>query len=358
MAAGARALAEWLAELEAREQRTTEAPAQNDATSVSVPKQGAPSSRSSVSQLSQTPAPRTSTRSLTSSIAHLVMPDGDLGEGTPGFPLDRPSEPTALEPRPRLTPDPTAQRFGDRDPTGVGKLAEGLPEEASFFHREATVPTEPFVRSSYERIELGALPAPLWFDDAITHHGMALPLEGDGADHTSFDELEVEPESVVEAPAARADRRRSRLDRRRRARRAAAHGGRRGRARRHGERRAAAGRREASASSRISAAAWCSRRTTTCLLVAFGLEVAGEDDVADRDGLGARRRGDGARCRAPSMASGTGHRAADRRAHRASSTAAGPMARLRIPPEASRRRARSRRRPRPTGRCSSAAPAG
>ncbi len=205
MAAGARALAAWLAELETRESKQALA-WQPEVTSISVPKPV------------DTPPPRPSARSLTASLANVPSPEADFGEGTPGF-QDHERSTTAVSryeataatavaapPRPEPTASTTGHRFLDTATSarwghegtvaGVGRLADALPDDpafASFQNREPTVPNEPFSRPSYEVLQLlpGVSPSSLRFDDDITHHSMPLP----GApEDTSYDSLEIDGE--------------------------------------------------------------------------------------------------------------------------------------------------------------------
>lgn len=219
MMAGARTLAAWLAELDARPSKP--APDwQPEVTSLNLPKPG------------DTPAPRPSARSMTASLANVPEPGGDLGEGTPGFvdPQWRPTatsiprfeddkersttalqryeptstaisapprEPTASSTGPRFLETATSARWGhDATVSGVGRLADALPEDPvpSFQNREATVPSsEPFSRPSYEALQLlpGVPPSSLRFDDDVTHH--SIPLPG-GPEDTNYDSLEVDGE--------------------------------------------------------------------------------------------------------------------------------------------------------------------
>ena len=139
---------------------------------------------------------------------------------------------------------------------------------------------EPPTRQSYGKLEMmpGVAPSALRFDDEATQHGFAAPI----GEATSFDDLQVELEAARRRRAGstsrstttcgRARRRSSRPERRRTVVVAAALDG--------GERESCGRSRRASASSRISAAVSCSSSTDDALIVAFGLEVAGEDDVA------------------------------------------------------------------------------
>ncbi len=213
MLGGSRKLCEWLAELETREtkQSLPWSPDTSGNTSMSVSKQQAPS-----------PPTRPSARSVTQSLANVPVPRGDLGEGTPGFADFADAPPTATahpgrgselrlatEPVPSFTDRERSTTalvptFGDRDPTssttagwaneattaGVAKLSDALPD-TSFQNRESTVPTEPS-RPSYEALHFAqsVAAAALRFDDEITHHGMSVPVE-----ETSYDHLSLEPEA-------------------------------------------------------------------------------------------------------------------------------------------------------------------
>ncbi len=211
MAAGARALASWIADLETREIKV-ELAWQPEVTSISVPKPTTP------------PA---AARSTTQSLANVPSPGGDLGEGTPGYGDPQFAEPsTTAVSRYELTatavtapsrPDPTISATSSRylDPTvtssrwghegtvaGVGRLADVLPDDpgfAGFQNREPTAPSDPAARPSYEVLQLGhgAAPSSLRFDDDITHH--SYPLAG-AAEDTSYDSLEVEAENAPVAP--------------------------------------------------------------------------------------------------------------------------------------------------------------
>ncbi len=259
MQGGARALAEWLTELDARSKG--EVALSRDASSMSVQR-----SKSASQQPAQRPS---QTQSL------VPVPPLDLGAGTPGFSTEAPvpppaPEPTATAPRqfgggfegdatttsaqdqyasrlsttgvsfqrfgdrdptsggtsPARFPDPTQtsqRRFGDRDPTantatsvkwghegtasGVGRLADMLPPDST-----GSAPIGPPApenprasRPSYGEIVLlpGSSPAALRFDDDVTaaSFGQPMPI----GDATSFDDLQVEsdiapPEIVMDEP--------------------------------------------------------------------------------------------------------------------------------------------------------------
>ncbi|HEY4177609.1 MAG TPA: protein kinase [Kofleriaceae bacterium] len=197
LAGGAQKLATWLTEIEARP-----APADEqwhvEATSISVPKED-------VSAVAEAPE-RPTIPSLAQSLANLVVPR-EIGDGTPGFDAEVPPTVTAARAiaaeftretsRPsaqRLAWDPAtnpAARFGDRDPT-----ASTSAMDLSFAQREQTVPTEPFTRPSVEAMQFNA--------PEDTHHGMTvfadeLSLEADNvplpndmlADEPIDDELAI-----------------------------------------------------------------------------------------------------------------------------------------------------------------------
>jgi tetratricopeptide (TPR) repeat protein/tRNA A-37 threonylcarbamoyl transferase component Bud32 len=84
--------------------------------------------------------------------------------------------------------------------TGHARLADVLPPETVADGLAAGPETTPFVRRSYERLELaaGVAPSALRFDDDATHYGFALPPAA--PDDTSYDALDVDPDPP--APAA------------------------------------------------------------------------------------------------------------------------------------------------------------
>jgi serine/threonine protein kinase/tetratricopeptide (TPR) repeat protein len=256
MGAGARALAAWLADLDARPSALEMSWAQDPISRSLAMKPGVPPD----------PPLRPSTRSLTVSInAPVLTPPTDVSVGTPpplAFPMDAPSDRTTDPRAPKLPPEGatpatgqpfsvrmitetapvrfeiTGQRWTDRtssgsgqrwsdrtssgsgqrwtertpsssgqrfiDPTaaqwapqgtaaGVGRLADALPPEVRpepFGHLP-----EPIVRQSYEKIE----PSPGRFDDDATSQSPAAP------EATSFDDLQVELEFVTPADAAPID---------------------------------------------------------------------------------------------------------------------------------------------------------
>ncbi|MFN0248069.1 MAG: serine/threonine-protein kinase PknK [Kofleriaceae bacterium] len=208
MLGSSRKLAEWLVELEQKPARQSLqwSPDTSGNTSMSVPKTAPPT--------------RPSARSVTQSLANVPIPGGDLGQGTPGFaeieevppralpdprlPAERPSF-FDREPSTAVTPADIA-KFGDRDPTssttgwglesttaGVPKLSDSLPD-ASFQNRDSTVPTEP-ARPSYEALHFAqnVSAQALRFDDEITHHGMAVPVEETSHDHLSLEHEAAAP---------------------------------------------------------------------------------------------------------------------------------------------------------------------
>jgi serine/threonine protein kinase/tetratricopeptide (TPR) repeat protein len=200
MAGNARALAEWLSALDARKSGPELAPPR-DSASHSVP--------SVPKRVISEPPLRPSTRSLTGSLSDLRAPDGNIGEGTPGF-GDAPTatskreEPFARAPSTATTG--VVQKFGDRDPTTsgsrlprfdgttttapahAGKLPD-MPDTA--VSARALTATEP-VRISYEKLSYapGTSPSAMRFDDDATQMNPAAPGEA-----TSYDDLEIEIEA-------------------------------------------------------------------------------------------------------------------------------------------------------------------
>ena len=229
MAAGARRLAEWLADLEQRPS-LAEIPWQAEETSVSVPATAAPES----------PPSRPS---ITALLANVPSPVADFGAGTPGFSLDpaldaEPGNLDALAGEPAELPQrrevpsflPDSERFerGERDATVTNPSLQRFDAGASGAHirydtstgvavpridptisltdlryadptastrsasgvvkfSQASEPpaTEPYSRPSYESLAFAIGSSAPRFDDEVTHHG------------TSYDQLELEPEPIV-----------------------------------------------------------------------------------------------------------------------------------------------------------------
>ena len=211
--------------------------------------------------------------------------------------------------------------------------------DASFQHREATVPTDLLLRPSYEVLQLGpgARPSALRFDDEATQPRV-LAADRRARGH-ELRRARGRPRAAraCRAAARRADRRRPRRDRRGRL----------------AERRRAV---VVAGAARGRAADVLRPVTRSLGELAYqrgGVVLAHDDDVAarrvrargrrrgrrrDRDGLGARCRGDGARCQRRA------EQPARRRGHRARASAPAPAWRPRRRP--SRRRADPRRRDR------------
>ena len=201
MSAGARALSSWLGELDARPSGRELAWNPDPITPVS----------GSLPRPAEPPL-RPSTRSLTASIpsgTQSALAPVFSAEGTaPVIPTPFPIEPTTK---------PVAPRFSDRDPTtsvqapqfrerertasitgqqwgpegtaaGVGKLADALPATDAF-----TAVHEATVRQSYARLDF----VPGRFDDDATQMNQAAPMIGEA---TSFDDLQIEAAEDIEAP--------------------------------------------------------------------------------------------------------------------------------------------------------------
>ncbi|HEY1556181.1 MAG TPA: protein kinase [Kofleriaceae bacterium] len=203
---GARALAGWLAELDAR-QSAQELALPRESTSLSVPP--VPAARAAE------PPIRPSARSLTASLTNVPPPDGPVGDGTPGF-REAAAERAATATSPAYQP----AMFGDRDPTasvsataprwgidptasatatstgawgpegtvaGVARLADAIPGLARAVTPLPFAPdsevvegpaTEPFKRPSYEQLvpAPGASPFATRFDDdEQTQLGFSIP---------------------------------------------------------------------------------------------------------------------------------------------------------------------------------------
>ncbi|MEP6860637.1 MAG: protein kinase [Deltaproteobacteria bacterium] len=235
MQGGASALAKWLTEIE---EGTGSLPG------VSIPSLSVQRASTSVpAQL----AVREATQSLVAAAVPAQVPPYDFGEGTPGF---RPSS-TVIEPQARTTtgarfvgfehdgtttsnqerpwgraptPAPVAQRFGDRDPTqatatssaptsqatrwgaheptaaGVGRLVDALPvREETLALDDPGVATPKLERASYATLVMaeGVSPANMRFDDEATQHAAPQMPPASAHDATSFDELIVEAEAEL-----------------------------------------------------------------------------------------------------------------------------------------------------------------
>ncbi|MDX2093428.1 MAG: protein kinase [Kofleriaceae bacterium] len=201
LGAGAHALAAWLGQLETAPQRGASTWGHEHTSSV-------------VQKLPDPPAAEPPVRASTVSLANVPAPPEEIGEGTPGFatpgrwptPTEQEVTATSQQAHPfGVEPSTTSHGAFDSSQTtsgmaarfqhegtaaGVGRLADSFADDApSFFNREPTVPTEPLVRQSYEVLQLlpGVSPASLRFDDEVTHQ--SAPFE-----HTSFDDLALEPD--------------------------------------------------------------------------------------------------------------------------------------------------------------------
>jgi len=250
MAAGARQLANWLREIDAREGEGSEQwPAQPASVSVQPKKLGL-----HTSPAIQSPPLRPSTRSLTGSMVGVAPGPSDFGDGTPGMmtptPITSPSalayaristEPSTSRYERLTTTGPSYQAFGDRDPTSsVTGVSNWQPFEANqttpatsrhhLYGRDPTAtsqrwgnqettaagigklhdifdaydpagnpvdepipPPAPSPPRQYERLEsLHANPNSMRFDDDdATQFGIAAPPE------TSFSDLQVEDDDGV-----------------------------------------------------------------------------------------------------------------------------------------------------------------
>ena len=234
MQGGASALAKWLTEIE-------EGTGSLPGTSISA----LSVQRASTSVPAQ-PAMREATQSLAAAAVPAQAPPNDFGEGTPGF---RPSS-TLIEPPARTTTGapfvgfehdgtttsnqerpwgrapttaPVAQRFGDRDPTqatattsaattqaprwgaheptaaGVGRLIDAMPVREETMALEDVPPTPKLERASYATLVMaeGVSPANMRFDDEATQHAAPQMPPASAHDATSFDELIVEAEAEL-----------------------------------------------------------------------------------------------------------------------------------------------------------------
>ncbi len=232
MAAGARPLAAWLAELERRPSMTAIG-GPPEAMSLGAPEPGAewrPSAR---------PRLTDPTRSLAGAPLPEPAPEpptartpGALGAGTPGFPAASVEEVPTERASPRALTEPTVTsamplralteptvtsamplraRFDPRDAaprtevTGAGiprrieptvNLSEPVSQGASM--------TEPYVRPSLDAIAFGvaARTSVMRIEEEATQHGVQLPPAA--PEDTSYDELDVDPSLDAPADAARA----------------------------------------------------------------------------------------------------------------------------------------------------------
>ncbi|MGE0548216.1 MAG: serine/threonine-protein kinase PknK [Kofleriaceae bacterium] len=234
MGVGARALQGWLAKIQPIEDDDDERDNDSEVAANDDP-------REDRQARIRTATMRPNTRGSAPSLANVPLADADLGEGTPGFAeiIIEDDPPAASGRLPRLETEPARQwsgppRFGDRDPTmgTQGPWAESyagnafdsreptarsetardvgfgfdfehreptVPSEPATFHREptpvdfqdreATVPSELFSRASYQRLHfqapgVAAVPEPA-------------PLPASDSDHqsedTRFDDVELDP---------------------------------------------------------------------------------------------------------------------------------------------------------------------
>ena len=161
-------------ELESRpSQRAIAADWQPLATSMSVPRQTGSASRSrSGSQF----AARTATLSL----EEPLPPAAELGNGTPGFAV-----PTERSERIETAP---VHKFGDRDPT---THVTPLPQPIDHFAEAASPTTHVEIRRSYAKLELGTQLHALRVEED-TQHGVAPVWDDEPGGGTSYDSLEIE----------------------------------------------------------------------------------------------------------------------------------------------------------------------
>jgi tetratricopeptide (TPR) repeat protein/tRNA A-37 threonylcarbamoyl transferase component Bud32 len=112
-----------------------------------------------------------------------------------------PREPTMTSPTARFEPNvhqlatrPDARWLPEGTQAGHARLADVLPDPEP----TQVIADAPPIRRSYERLELapGTAPAALRFDDDATHHGFALPED------TRYDELDPDPDSLAGAGLA------------------------------------------------------------------------------------------------------------------------------------------------------------
>ncbi|HEX2691724.1 MAG TPA: protein kinase [Kofleriaceae bacterium] len=231
MQSGARALAHWLAALASRPSRTP-IPWQPEVSSISVPPDddhGSPATRPTPApaRASLPPARPSETISLgeipasfvTEAMAR-VQRDSAAGAGERSGPVSRfdapePHEATATgKGMPRFESTVTVTRHQAVDPagwqhertvTGHAMRGDALPAEAVSDVAPTVVETAPFARRSYETLELaaGLSPSAPRFDDDATQHGFAGPPNEPG--DAGEDELDVESDlPAVTDPSATA----------------------------------------------------------------------------------------------------------------------------------------------------------
>ncbi len=239
MAAGARQLSMWLDDVDAKAtENSTSWPSLPSSINVApVPSIAAPpKNQPPTEQLPAVPGPplRPSTRSLTGSVVGTPPAPNDFGEGTPGFRTQVPTptgvrlqtEPmTAKYERVGTSTGPAYHAFGDRDPTASVTAVAGFAFEPSAVHKDATqtsqrwgqlestaagvgrlqdafdaydptsVPSDdvipppaPSIQRTYEPlVSLQGNPASMRFDDDdATQFGVAAPPA------TSFSDFQVE----------------------------------------------------------------------------------------------------------------------------------------------------------------------
>jgi tetratricopeptide (TPR) repeat protein len=171
-----------------------------------------PAPRSATHPVVSEPPVRPSTRSISTSMASVAPPLQDFGEGTPGptpprF-LDRSVTISVIEPHPRFitadTRTTTVSHQGwtasEKTTEGVGKLQDVLDAYGAPANAErVTEPTATEPRRRYEAfVPATTNPMALRFDDDETQFGFAAPSLGEA---TSFDDLEIEQDDAAPAPS-------------------------------------------------------------------------------------------------------------------------------------------------------------
>ncbi|MEO8706727.1 MAG: AAA family ATPase, partial [Kofleriaceae bacterium] len=183
MLAGARPLALWLEEL-----GPVTGMVQPEPMSVSAPPRR-PSTTSTVHPPMQPPL----RPSMTASLANVPVPMGDFGEGTPVFTIDKPADDAKSIDEPATVPARRSEPAVERDPQPRYDTAPPVPREPTISVTNMQryldpvappAPTEPFVRPSMTS---------LMFEEP-TNHQFVPPAEV--AADTSYDDLEVEPEAL------------------------------------------------------------------------------------------------------------------------------------------------------------------